>query len=74
MEVNKLRFREKGKREVTNSTIIGRMTRMIGMRTRSSMFFLVMVKGFHHEERHKCHQQHPRYNYPLLSAVIHFFN
>lgn len=65
---------KKRKRKVADSTIIGRMARMICMGTGSSMLVLVMVKSLHHKERQKCHHQHPRYNYSLLSAVIHFLN
>ena len=64
----------KREREKWQIAIIGRMARMICMGTGSSMLVLVMVKSLHHEERQKCHHQHPRYNYSLLSAVIHFLN
>ena len=44
MEVNKLRFREKGKREVTNSTIIGRST----LGERGGVLELLYVVDFDH--------------------------
>ena len=72
MEVDRLRFREKGKRELANGTIIGRMAWMIGMGAGNRMFALMVMKSFHHEERHERQNQHPRHNNSLLPTTIHF--
>jgi len=72
MEVNRLCFREKRKREVTNATIVRRVARMIGMGAGSGMTFLMVMKSFHHEEWHERQNQHPCPNGSLLPTTIHF--
>ena len=57
-------FRKKRKRVFTDSTIITSIMRMVGMmsirtRSRHGIFRFVMVKCFHHEERHECCKQQP---------------